>query len=67
MGKDKCRLTSFIFMAAALAVLCFSLYYSFALTAEVQNLAMTVAILLFLIGHTGILYTILDRLPEKEE
>lgn len=67
MSNKKCRLTSFIFMIAGVGVLCFSLYYSFALTAAVQNLAMTVAILLFLLGHTGILYTILDRLPEKEE
>lgn len=62
MEEEKVRITSFIFMIAALALICFSLYFSFVFTVELQNLVMTMAILMFMLGNTGLIYVILDKL-----
>ena len=64
MDQNKVRMMSFIFMVAALALVCFSLYFSFALSVELQNLTINMAVLFFIIGNTGLLYAILDKLDE---
>ncbi len=66
MEKEKVRITSFIFMVAGLALICFSLYFSFVFTVEIQNLVMTMAILMFMLGNTGLLYAILDKLEGQK-
>ncbi|MFP4686758.1 MAG: hypothetical protein ACLFN5_01465 [bacterium] len=66
MDPDKVRITSFIFMVGALALISFSLYFSFALTVELQNLVLTMSVLFFMLGNTGLLYTILDKLEKKD-
>lgn len=59
MGSNRSRLTSFIFMASALGVVGFS--FIFTLDPPSQNVALTLAIFLFMLGHTGLLYEILNE------
>lgn len=59
MDYNRSRLTSFIFMASALGVVGIS--FVFTLNPQVQNVALTLAIFLFMLGHTGLLYEILNE------
>lgn len=62
MDRNRARLTSFVFMASALGVVGFS--FVFTLEPAAQNVALTLAIFLFMLGHTGLLYQILDEVSE---